>query len=67
MVTGIYSLLTHAQPFWGTAHAAIFGWLSSGDEKLAPVDYEVARAACTVVLMVLFSTRAVSNYGGMKH
>jgi len=66
LVTGIYSLLTHAQPFWGTAHAAIFGWLSSGDEKLAPVDYETARAACTVVLMALFSARAVNNYGGMK-
>jgi len=67
LVTGLYSLLTHAQPFWGTAHAAIFGWLSSGDEKLAPVDYETARAACTVVLMALFSARAVRNYGGMKH
>jgi hypothetical protein len=67
LVTGIYSLLTHTQPFWETAHAAIFGWLGSGDEKLAPVDDEVARAACTVVLMVLFSTRAVSNYSGMKH
>ena len=67
MVTGIYSLLTHPQPFWGTAHAVIFGWLGSGEEKLAPVDYEVARAACTVVLMVLFSTRAVKTYGGLKH
>ena len=67
LVTGIYSLLTHTQPFWGTAHAAIFGWLSSSDEKLAPIDYEVARAACTVVLMALFSARAVKKYGGMKH
>ena len=67
LVTGIYSLLTHAQPFWGTAHAAIFGWLSSGGEELAPVDYETARAACTVVLMVIFSARAVNNYGGRKH
>ena len=66
LVTGIYSLLTHAQPFWGTAHAAIFGWLGSGGEELAPVDYETARAACTVVLMALFSARAVGNYGGLK-
>lgn len=67
LVTGIYSLLTHSQPFWETAHAAIFGWLGSGDEKLTPVDEETARAACTVILMALFSARAVSNYGGMKH
>jgi len=66
-VTAIYSLLTHTQPFWGTAHAAIFGWLGSGDEKLAPVDREIARAACTVVLIILFSARAVKKYGGMKH
>jgi hypothetical protein len=67
LVTGIYSLLTHSQPFWGIAHAAISGWLGSGEEKLAPVDYEVARAACAVVLMALFSTRAVKTYGGLKH
>ena len=67
LVTGIYSLLTHSQPFWETAHAAIFGWLGPGDEKLAPVDYETARAACTVILMALFSARAINNYGGMKH
>ncbi|KAF9793037.1 hypothetical protein BJ322DRAFT_1032670 [Thelephora terrestris] len=66
LVTGIYSLLTHSQPFWETAHAAVFGWLGPSDEKLAPVDYETARAACTVVLMALFSARAISNYGGMK-
>ena len=67
MVTGVYSLLTHSQPFWGTAHAAVFGWLGSGGGELAPVDHEIARAACTVVLMTLFSARAVNNYGGMKH
>ncbi|KAF9654073.1 hypothetical protein BDM02DRAFT_3107315 [Thelephora ganbajun] len=67
LVTGVYSLLTHAQPFWESAHATVFGWLSPGDEKLAPVDHETARAACTVVLMVLFSARAVKTYGGMKH
>lgn len=66
LVTAIYSILTHAQPFWGTAHATIFGWLGPGEEKLAPVDQEVARAACTVVLMALFSARAVGNYGGLK-
>jgi len=67
LVTGIYSLLTHSQPFWETAHGTVFGWLGSSDEKLAPVDYEIARAACTVLLMALFSARAVKTYGGVKH
>lgn len=67
LVTGIYSLLTHSQPFWGTAHAAIFGWLGPVGEEPAPLDSETARAVCTVVLMALFSARAVKNFGVMKH
>jgi len=67
LVTGIYSLLTHSQPFWGTAHAAIFGWLGPVGEEPAPLDSETARAVCTVVLMALFSARSVKNFGVMKH
>jgi hypothetical protein len=67
LVTGFYALLTHAQPFWADAHASVLGWVGSADAKdIQPVDYETARAACAVLLMVLFSTRAMKNFGGLQ-
>jgi hypothetical protein len=67
LVTGLYALLTHAQPFWAEAHVSILGWIgSASSENLPPVDHETARAACAAVLMVLFSTRAVKNFGGLQ-
>ena len=68
-ITGLYALLTHAQPFWADAHAAAFGWLglvggeASVDGKAAPVDPEIARALCAAVLAGLFATRTVRNFG----
>ena len=74
-ITGLYALLTHAQPFWADAHTVLAGWLgaSAGEvefvdgasvQKVAPVDPEVARALCASVLAVLFATRTVKNFGG---
>jgi len=71
LITGLYALLTHAQPFWADAHASVFGWLGSvsatgQDNTVQPVDYETARAACAAVLMVLFSTRAIKSFGSVQ-
>ena len=64
LITGLYSFLTHSQPFWADAHHVVTGWLgSAGAEKVAAVDPETARAVCTLVLAGLFTTRAVKNFG----
>jgi hypothetical protein len=72
LVTGLYALLTHAQPFWAEAHGALASFLNFSPADLSPekspgvqpLDAETARAACAAVLGVLFVTRAVKNYGG---
>ncbi|KAI0831658.1 hypothetical protein BC628DRAFT_1415182 [Trametes gibbosa] len=61
LVTGLYALLTHAQPFWADAHRVALGWLGGAD-KAAAVDPETARALCALVLAGLFATRAVRNF-----
>ena len=64
LITGLYSFLTHSQPFWADAHHVAFGWLgTTGAEKIPAVDPETARAVCTLVLAGLFTTRAVKNFG----
>ncbi|KAH9918404.1 uncharacterized protein BXZ73DRAFT_52981 [Epithele typhae] len=68
VITGIYSFLTHAQPFWADAHAVSMGWLGSSaaegsSEKIAAVDPETARAVCAVILAGLFTTRVVKTFG----
>ncbi|KAI1783406.1 hypothetical protein LXA43DRAFT_903592 [Ganoderma leucocontextum] len=64
LITGLFSFLTHAQPFWADAHHVATGWLgSTGAEKVAAVDPETARAVCTLVLAGLFTTRALKNFG----
>ena len=69
LITGLYALLTHAQPFWADAHHVATGWLGAGAgagagvKKVAAVDPETARAVCVVVLATLFTTRAVKNFG----
>jgi hypothetical protein len=68
LITGIYALLTHAQPFWADAHGWLISQIPGGSAtELKPatveaVDAEVARAACTVLLCVFFSSRALYNY-----
>lgn len=69
MITGLYALLTHAQPFWADSHALIVGFLGGatelGEKQIEAVDPEVARAVCAMLLATLFSGRAVKNFGGL--
>ncbi|KAH9890569.1 hypothetical protein C8Q73DRAFT_704812 [Cubamyces lactineus] len=64
LITGLYALLTHAQPFWADAHTVALGWLGAAgvDGKVAALDPESARAVCALVLAGLFTTRAVKNF-----
>ena len=72
LITAIYAMLTHAQPFWADVHTLVATWLGSTaaasvDGKvplIEPVDSQTARAACATILMVLFATRTVRNFGG---
>lgn len=67
LMTGFFALLTHAQPFWAELHAVIAGILGAPDTtKVAPLDPEVARAVCAVILTTMFTTRAVKNFGGSE-
>jgi hypothetical protein len=83
-VTGLFALLTHAQPFWGQLHlllasflapssvlSAVSGAGADGGEKgpttyVEPVDAEVARAACAMLLATMFAVRASKNFGGLE-
>ncbi|KAJ7112403.1 hypothetical protein C8R43DRAFT_1091484 [Mycena crocata] len=70
LVTGLYALLTHAQPFWADAHTdahtVLSGMLGGGgavDSKgVEALDPHTARAVCVVVLSTLFVTRTVKNF-----
>jgi hypothetical protein len=76
LITGLYALLTHAQPFWAEAHAMLSGAPPHADVKdpagpaqspgVTPLDAETARAACAVVLMVTFAARTTRNFGGAR-
>lgn len=61
LITGLYALLTHAQPFWVELHSVISTALGGG--KVGPMDPESARALCALILVVLFSTRTTRNFG----
>ncbi|EIW85540.1 hypothetical protein CONPUDRAFT_87953 [Coniophora puteana RWD-64-598 SS2] len=66
LITSIYALLTHAQPFWQNVHAIIGGALDA-DGKLAPaLDDEGARAACALLLATMFTVRTVRNFGAVS-
>jgi hypothetical protein len=65
LITGLYALLTHAQPFWAEAHTFIIRALGDGKTGVAvAVDPDVARAACAVLLSILFIGRTIKNFGG---
>jgi hypothetical protein len=74
LVTGLYALLTHAQPFWAEAHtliAELLGMtgsiqLQNGKRVVEALDPETARAACAILLSTMFVTRTVKNFGGFK-
>jgi hypothetical protein len=63
LITGLYALLTHAQPFWAEFHSVISTALGGADGKVGPMDPESARALCALILAVLFSTRTAKNFG----
>jgi hypothetical protein len=67
LVTGIYALLTHAQPFWADLHGVLSGALGGATEDgvVKPLDSETARAACAMILAGMFATRATKNFGGL--
>ncbi|GBE82754.1 hypothetical protein BKA93DRAFT_763979 [Sparassis latifolia] len=63
LITGLYALLTHAQPFWANVHAAAAGALGAPGPSADPVDPEVARALCAAVLATVFAARTYRTYG----
>jgi hypothetical protein len=64
-ITGLYALLTHAQPFWADVHALLSeaGGKTSSKSTVEPMDPETARALCAVLLIVLFVGRTAKNFG----
>ncbi|KAJ7940223.1 hypothetical protein B0H13DRAFT_3238 [Mycena leptocephala] len=66
LVTGIYALLTHAQPFWADLHTVLSGMLGVGMSTKSGVvealDPDTARAVCVVILTTLFVGRTVKNF-----
>jgi hypothetical protein len=67
-ITGLYALMTHAQPFWAELHSIlseVLGTTSLG-EPVKPLDPETARAVCALILSGLFVTRAGKNFGLWK-
>ncbi|KAG2107909.1 uncharacterized protein F5147DRAFT_695664 [Suillus discolor] len=62
-ITGLYALLTHAQPFWAELHSVISTVLGNTGDKVGPMDPEAARALCALILAGMFSTRTAKNYG----
>lgn len=67
-VTGLYALLTHAQPFWADAHGLLAGFLGASQigQPVKPVDPEVARTVCALFLSTFFVGRTVRNFGLWK-
>ncbi|THH21068.1 hypothetical protein EW146_g391 [Bondarzewia mesenterica] len=70
LITGIYATLTHAQPFFATLHELLYALfapvdlVSANQKGSRPTDPDTARAACVVIMSILFVTRAVRTYGG---
>ncbi|TDL20151.1 hypothetical protein BD410DRAFT_791234 [Rickenella mellea] len=72
LVTGLYALTTHTQPAWGAVHEGVYtlvrwtamGGDGEGEKGVHAVDRETARAACAILLMGLFITRTMKNFGG---
>ncbi|KAJ2924598.1 hypothetical protein H1R20_g12492, partial [Candolleomyces eurysporus] len=68
-VTAIYALLTHAQPFWAELHTVIYESISGsqaqaqGKPAVEPLDPELARAICAVLLSGLFLGKTAKNFG----
>jgi len=68
LITGLYAFLTHAQPFWADVHnvlSELLGMQAEGKQVL-PLDPEVARANCAMILALLFTGRALNRFGFLK-
>ncbi|TFK25776.1 hypothetical protein FA15DRAFT_617005 [Coprinopsis marcescibilis] len=63
--TALYALLTHAQPFWADLHTLLVQMLGGAvqEKGVEPIDPEVARAVCAILLSGLFVGRAAKNFG----
>lgn len=66
LVTGLYALLTHAQPFWADTHGLLAGLLGASYQPVKPLDPELARAVCVLILSTLFVGRTVKTFGLWK-
>jgi len=64
LITGLYALLTHSQPFWESAHGFLSELLGGGmqGKQVDPIDPETARAVCALLLAAVFSGRTVKNF-----
>lgn len=80
IMSALFATLTHSQSVWRDAHVQATSYMNYGalignittSEKpagggptTAPFDEESARAICAIILMGLFSGRAVRNFGGL--
>ncbi|KAF8745007.1 hypothetical protein AX14_012014 [Amanita brunnescens Koide BX004] len=68
LITGLYAFLTHAQPAWADIHKVLSEFLGMQAEgkQVLPLDPEVARANCALILALLFTGRAVNRFGILK-
>ncbi|KAF5373084.1 hypothetical protein D9758_001498 [Tetrapyrgos nigripes] len=64
LITGLYALLTHAQPFWADMHTVLSEMMGGGAQgkPVEALDPETARALCAVILAGMFATRTVKNF-----
>lgn len=64
LITCLYALLTCGQPCWVPAHRAVMRWLGQVfEEKPKGVDELTAQAICALVMVILFSWRALATHG----
>jgi hypothetical protein len=67
LITCLYALLTCGQPCWVPAHRAVMRWLGRVfEEKPKGVDELTAQAICALVLIALFSWRALATHGPVQ-
>jgi len=67
LITCLYALLTCGQPCWVPVHRAVMRWLGRVFEEqpkgVDGVDELTAQAICALVLIALFSWRALATHG----
>ena len=64
LITCLYALLTCGQPCWVPAHRAVMSWLGRVfEEKPKGVDDLTAQAICALVMIAMFSWRALATHG----